>query len=799
MFKHYLLLMLSMVLTVQIFAISLVHICPQTYTFNQKTDIKVEIQQGLSDIDKIKVIYRIDKQDHWFNEEMKQDSPGSVYFTATFPAKYLTTNVIEYYFVVELRQGNKEYFPPQNETVPNYILEPDIAYGEADPGFVLLTDNPIVAAEDGYLLVVSFFALADEIDPKTIEVWVGGKNVTANSQIIPPTIVYKEEKPASGIVRALVRAKKEKNIVHSQIWSTEVIPSGRISNKLTYQGSVNFASNYYDYSNKNAAGYTKSNASSWADFYANYGKFNAQADIYLSSLEHSNSQPVNRYTIGVNSPHVDLFAGDYAPTFSQLTINGQNIRGIYTRLHTESVSFSVTQGETVRKTTSELDVDLFEDGIQKSGSFKQEALATRLQVGDENSFIFGLNFSHHKDEVSSLDSVYYMYETTDDEGNKSINYTTKAQENAVIGIDAQLNIPEQNIVLGAEIATSLLNTNIIPGALYKEEIEEYIGEDIPIDPQDLSDLFIINKNMIPFLPSRASIAWLAYFRTYFWNNLFNVQYAETGSSFNSFGSTYQMRDSRVISFTDNLNISRYLILSGGINLIEDNLMGHKSETNNTSSWYLQSILRVPKIPYLKLSYYNNLSDNEMNKDIDADFQKYENKTQSLICSIGYNITQIPYVPTQLDISYKIGSDNSYQIVEEENIDLTENDNNSLNLTMLNRFQKIPLTLKFAFSLNNNENLLYLTSKKSKTSNFFASASYSLWNDRINPYTDFRIISSSGAQNDRDYLYYSLGVEAYPLRSLSINTNIAITDYNNNNSNAYDYNNFIWRVLLTQRF
>jgi hypothetical protein len=119
--------------------------------------------------------------------------------------------------------------------------------------------------------------------------------------------------------------------------------------------------------------------------------------------------------------------------------------------------------------------------------------------------------------------------------------------------------------------------------------------------------------------------------------------------------------------------------------------------------------------------------------------------------------------------------------------------------MLNRFQKIPLTLKFAFSLNNNENLLYLTSKKSKTSNFFASASYSLWNDRINPYTDFRIISSSGAQNDRDYLYYSLGVEAYPLRSLSINTNIAITDYNNNNSNAYDYNNFIWRVLLTQRF
>jgi hypothetical protein len=82
-------------------------------------------------------------------------------------------------------------------------------------------------------------------------------------------------------------------------------------------------------------------------------------------------------------------------------------------------------------------------------------------------------------------------------------------------------------------------------------------------------------------------------------------------------------------------------------------MGHKSETNNTSSWYLQSILRVPKIPYLKLSYYNNLSDNEMNKDIDADFQKYENKSQSLICSIGYNITQIPMFLPNLILAIKL--------------------------------------------------------------------------------------------------------------------------------------------------
>ncbi len=83
-----------------------------------------------------------------------------------------------------------------------------------------------------------------------------------------------------------------------------------------------------------------------------------------------------------------------------------------------------------------------------------------------------------------------------------------------------------------------------------------------------------------------------------------------------------MPDSKVISITDNFNVSRYFILSGGLNLIGDNLSGaHKSETNNTTSWYLQSILRLTNLPYFKLAYYNNLSKNKQNQDIVSEFQK----------------------------------------------------------------------------------------------------------------------------------------------------------------------------------
>jgi hypothetical protein len=793
--KKQILMLLSIVFITQLFSVALLNISPQTYNFNRACDLRVEVQQGLSDIAKMKVCYRIGKAEHWYSEEMKQDNPGAIYFSASIPVQYLTTETIEYYFCAELNQGNKEYFPPQNETAPNYFLEPDIASGEAEPGFVLLTDNPIISAAEGYLLVVSFFALSEGIDPASIEVWVGGKDVTASANISSPLIVYKDENPQSGNKKAVIRAKKDGKTIHSPVWSTEVLPSSKTLKQFTYQGTVNFASNYYNYSDEDALGYTKSDAATWTDFYGSYGIYSMQANLYLSSLEHSNSQPVNRYTIGFNIPHLDFFAGDYAPTFSQLTLNGKNMKGIYSRLYYKALSLSVTHGQTVRKTKNELDLDSEVEGMQKSGTFKQEAFGTRLQIGYEEPFFIGFSFTRHNDVISSLDSTYYQYTKADSIGNKSIIYTTKAQENAVLGMDARINIPAQKAVLGAEIATSLLNTNTIPGAISQQDLEDYTGEDIPVDPQDFSDLFVFNKNMIPFLPCRESIAWLIYYRNYFRNNMFGIQYSETGSAFNAFGASYQMPDSRVISLTDNFNVSRYFILSGGLNLIEDNLSEHKSETNNTTSWYLQSILRLTNLPYFKLAYYNNLSENKQNKNIASTFQKAKNSSQNIIFGIGYNITQIPYVPTQLDISYKTGTDNS----KKSNEELSDNKNSGFNLTMFNRLQMIPLTLQFTMSLNNNKDPLAITNKKGKNNNFFMGASYSLWEDNIKPYTNFQIVTADGAQGDRTYQYYTLGVEAYPWKALCINTNIALANYKNKENSVYNYNNFVWRVLLSQRF
>lgn len=789
-----------LLLSTIVLAVTIQHASPETFSFAEDTQLVVEVLQGLSDISEMKLNYRIGNDDRWLSETVRQENPGSVYFRVDIPGKYLNTDPVEYYFSIRLNHGTVENFPEQDGVTPNYSLKSNLSEGDASPGFVLLTDEQTVSADKGYLLVVSFFALQGEIDPASIELWVSGKNVSSAAQISAPTIVYKDDHPPVGERKAIVRAKIGPKSIHSQTWTTTITPGTRsMAKPFNLRGNLNFASNYYNYSQPKSILTPESDAATWADLYANYGILDMQTHLYFSSLEHSNKQPVNRMNIGLKTKFAELFLGDYAPSISQLSMNNQNLRGIYSKLHTSKVALLLAHGETVRKTTNETDIASMVDGTQKTGTFKQEALAARLQFGNESGFMMGFNLTRHRDVISSLDPEYYRYTTTDSLGNIQTIYTTPARDNAVLSYDLRINIPEQKTVIGAEISGSLLNYNTIPGPISQAELEEYTGEESLVDPAEFGNIFIFNKNMEPFMPGRANMAWLLYLRSYFWNNMISAQYAQTGSAFNALGSSYQKPDSKVISISDQLNISRYLVLSGSFNLSTDNLMEHKQDTTTLLSYNLQSLLRIPKLPYLKAAYYASQSENEANKKIiSTPIDIFTSTSSALSFGIGYNLSQIPVVPTQLDVSYRIGSDNyekedTLAVVHK----LAENESNGLNITMLNRFANYPLTLQFALALNNQENLL--SSLKNKNQNLLMGAAYSFLQNRLKPYLNYRSIGLGGDQGKQNYGYFSLGLEAYPTSSLVLNTSLGLQNHNNKADSNKDFDNFIWRVLLTQRF
>jgi hypothetical protein len=787
-----------------IFAVSALHVTPESFVPGNDVELLLEVVQGQETLSGIDVQYRLRGTTVWQNQPMRQDDPASLYWRGIIPRVAVTTSDLEYRFEFKLQTGSFEYLPPDDGVSPLYSLRLNAPKGTLTPGFVLVSDDSTISADDGYVLAVSYLALAQDIDPKSIRVYVGDRDVTKQTEFSGSVLLYREDRPLHGSQKAMITAKVKGADVYSDTWNTQILPGSRKPIlPFTYRGAVNLATNIYSVSDKDLAfGNTENDFTTWADLYANYGILDMQTNLLISSLEDSNKQPVNRYSFGIQLPVLDVFYGDYSPSLSQFTLYGKNIRGLYSSFHTNYLTLSWAHGESVRKTTVKADSTL---GIRASGTFKQEAIGARVQFGNDTSFRLGFTGSRHRDIISSLDEEYYRYERSPSKADTlDYIYTAMAQDNAVFSVDTQIAIPAQNFVLGAEIAGSLLNRNTIPGPLTTEDLEQY-GLDLElngnqIDPADYAETFVINRNMEPFMPGRPNVAWTGYARLYLLNNLLNFQYTETGSAFNALGTTGQMNDTRVISLTDQINIGRAFFLSGGINITEDNLMGHKSETNIYQSIFAQMIVRPNNLPYLKASFNDNRGENEANKEIENEsFEPFQRQAQTMSFGIGYNIVQIPLVPTQLDISYRMGYNDSERKPHPDSLFVKATDNKSggIAFTMSNRYAMLPLRTQISYSTANNQD--QLSTNEYKNSSLFLKADYALWENRIKPYVSFRNTSLSGDNIPQKYNYMNLGVESYPMRDMTVTADIGMKGFKNDSDSSKDYNATTFKLCLTQRF
>ena len=774
-------------------ALTALHVSPESFVPGADVELLLEIVDGGTDISSVDVQYRLVGSTIWQAEPMRQDDPASTYWRGIIPSTAVSTNDVEYRFEFRLSNGAAGYLPADDGITPLYVLKLNAPKGSLNDGFVLISDDSSISADDGYVLAVSYLALAEDVDPKSIRVFVGDRDVTSQTQFSESVLMYREDRPQDGIKKAMITAKVKGADVYSPTWITQILPgSKKPALPFTYRGSVNFAANVYGVSDKDKVfSDPDDDYSTWADLYGSYGIADMQANLLVSSLEDKNSQPVNRYTFGVKIPLLDVFFGDYSPSLSQFTLSGKNIRGLYGKFHTRFLELTWAHGESVRKT--EYMASASPTGLS---TFKQEAIAARIQFGNDQSFRLGITGARHRDIRSSLGEAYYSY--SDAKGDTV--YTVRPQDNAVISLDMQLNVPDQHFLAGFEIAGSMLNTNTLPGAISVEEMEDY-GLDnefagIEVDPEDYADLFIINTNMEPFVPSMANVAWNAYVRMYFWNNFLNLQYNETGSAFNSMGTFGNQRDTRVLSITDQFSFGRFITISGGYSTTEDNLMEHKSETNTYQNIFASAILRIPNMPYVKASFNDNRGENKQNTDIeDSSFDPITSNAQNMSFGIGYNIVQIPHVPTQLDISYRFGGNNVKRTIPDSYT--SDNGNSGIGFTMNNRFNMIPLTTLVSYSTSTNKD--DLSSKENKSNSLYLKADYAIWENRIKPYVSYRNTGLSGDQEAQSYNYINFGVESYPIRNMTVTADLGMKTYKNDDDSSKDYDTTTFRLLLNQRF
>ncbi|MDD3096661.1 MAG: hypothetical protein PHU99_02980 [Candidatus Cloacimonetes bacterium] len=787
--KKIVLILLVFLLINLLAAVTAIHVMPSSYIPGLDLELMLEITQGSTELNTVNLQYRSSGEQTWQSLAMREDEPG--FWRAAIPRATYSTSEVEYRFEFELTNGSKEYLPGLESSHEAYVIAPQASSGEKSSAFVLLNSEESITSDEDYILAVSYMAIADEVDPASIKVFVADRDVSKLVQKSGSTLLYREEKPSPGIRKALVMAIADGKELFSETWITEVLPgSKRISLPITLKGSVNLSANAYASSDEDVSfGNTLSDFATWTDLNASYSIVNASTKLYLSSLESSNKQPVNRYTFGFQIPWFELFLGDYSPEFSEYTLNGMNIRGLHSKLDTRYLRLYLSHGESVRKTTVERDSV---QNINAQGTFKQEAIGARIAIGREDGFTLGFSGTRHRDVISSLDPEYYQY--YDSQGD--IQYSTKAQDNAVFSVDASLNVPDQQVLMGVEVATSLLNKNTIPGVISDDEFDDY-NVDLDLSPQDFENLFVINKNLEPFNIGKANTAWKAYIRSYIMKNMITVEYREIGSAFHALGSPYHLNDSRVISVSDQIAIGRILFLGGTFNHTKDNLMEHATETNSYQSIQTQAILRIPNLPYLKASFNINDSENSQNGDIESDaYIPYSGNYSQYNFGIGYDFFQIPYVPTQLELSMRSGK-NFREAGIQDLETVNDSKNSGFNFNLSSRFLPIPLKTQIAYS--NARNTDDLTKDEYKNNRLFLRAEYSFLSEMLKPYLSYSNTSLSGDQDKQSYSTTSLGLQAYPIRNLSITTDLGFKVYSNDDDSSAEYNTTTWRLLISQRF
>jgi len=801
--KRVLLVMTFICALMALSAVSIEHFSPKFYFFGTDVELRLNVLDGMDQIDNCTIVYSEKGKEIWKRENMEAETTGSYWFIGEISANDVRDLDIQYYFEIKLVNGDLMRLPDKAALEPLYELSPGAAMGDKSDAFVLLSDEPNPGAGQEYLFAVSFFDLADTIDTKSIQVWVGGRDVTRKSVITDNAILYRDPSPTPGDYKAMVTAKVGGKQVYSELWTTHVASRKKLSFlPMNLRGNIGFVSNVYDYNPSATANLleTVDDAAGQLDVYGNYGMLNLQTNIFMSTLEDPDQQPVNRYMVGMQLPVLDVFVGDYSPTISTFTMANKNVRGLYSRFHTRYLSLVYAGGEMLRKTK----YDLLDDGISHTqGTYSQEALAARFQIGSEGGVMLGFSGSRNRDIISSLDPSEYSYTNT----NGETVITTLPQDNAVLSADLRIAVPEQNVVLGADIAGSLYNYNTLPGPISADELQDYLPDDFPldIDPADYADYFVLNQNMEPLMPRIENLAWQGYLRMLIFGNYLDARYTEVGPAFNSLSTYYQQKDTRSISLSDQINILNMVYLSGGASLLTDNVSGTKNETNATLSWNGQLTVRPAKLPYLRAGVFNNDVSNEENTEINDPnftFNPFKRKSQSISAGIGYLFYMIPYVPSSLDITYRTGMDDSRtgtaELTEYENL------NNSISLSMNNKFSIVPLKTQFVFTIYNSSRDTSINTGiyplyDNQNTNLFLNAEYALFNKKLRPFASYRMLKLQGDQNPQQYDYLTFGLEASPIRDMNISTELGKQYYKDETTSTNNYDNLTWRFKISQRF
>ncbi len=702
----------------------------------------------------------------------------------------------EYFFTIKTSAETLTLPEHQPQTNPYRVftpLEQTIA-----TQFILLNPQTELDYDEDLVFGVSLYNLVDMIDPSSVRLYLNDRDITAGAAYSSPLLVYTESKPRSGTynfqVRALTKAGRQ---IHSPVWNYSVSERPIFIDHLPLdiRGQAVFNSNLRNEvetadDQNSMVRSTRNNASLRFNLQGRQDWLAFRTRLYLSSYESSSGQPVNRFTLGFRVPHLELDIIDSSPDYGSFLLRNMNIRGISAKTHYGIFSLQSAYGESRRA----VDGKSKADSTLTAGTFQRSTFAGRLEIGKPDFLSFGVGFAKNKDRIASLDEAYYLAGPKRDDSYETL---VTPKDNIVFGSDVRLALDNRRFIIGAEFAASLYNSNIIDGALSKEELEDYLDESVPFDPETYENIIIINKNIEPIIPNMASIAYRLYLNWFIASNSLTLSYSEVGASFRSLSAGYLQNDARILSISDNIRLfDNQLLINAGLNLIRDNLSEQKIATTTNINWYIQSIIRLRNMPYFRLGYnMNNYSDDLSVVPEPGEFnQKIDQRMGTINLGAGYNFTQIPFSTTTLDVGMNISEDKD--LSEMETFDLQRT---GLQVNLYNALRDLPLTTRFTFSNSIHKDAAFPGHDDRYYRSYSLRNEYALLRQTVRPFLNLKFNTLTGDQEEQQFSNYELGTIYQPLQRTTVNTSLELMSYQNRDSSEQDYSLLTWRLNITQRF
>ncbi len=671
----------KIILLINFLTLTLILAQESNYILNVKTseaksgnsvNIVAELMSS-ENIQSIELAYKISGENEFKRLEMQLAGTNA---TVNIPGVDVIPPVIEYYFLINLKDGTSQTYPAEIEKgISPLQLSVQTITDEEEIIVLSPSDNEIVTPSD-FLVSVSFIKAPSNIDLNRTKIYLNNIDVSQNLLIAGDLIVLSAEnlsnlKYGNTLVKIEVY-NKDGNLYQILNRSVQIVTretAEEIESKLKFNGSIR-AESRNEYFNKATLWYNNLST----DLKVTSGDWLVNAQLYTTSEEKKYLQPYNRYTLSIqNGDILKLQLGDSYPQFPNLILNGKRVRGFNGELNLGAFNIQAAYGEIVRKIEGELlekylkenaplaydIITINEDkygypyGRVKLGTYSRNLFAVRPSFGSGENFQLGFTYMHSKDDPNSVE------------------FASRPQENAIIGTDLMFAFDEQNIVFTSQAAVSIYNRDISTGTLSDEKIDSIFGEGkaFDIDPDQiktikkyLGNIITVNQYIGPLNPQKlASLAGEASISLNYLNNSLKAMYVYRGNDYLSFGQPFIRTDVKGFNVSDRIRMFRnQFFISLGYEKLEDNLQKTKIATTIYETYSVTASLFLrANFPNITLGY-NRYKNNNGIKISDTVYNKYiiDDFTERFSLLLSYDVKLGVRHNTLLSITTQKKDDNS---------------------------------------------------------------------------------------------------------------------------------------------